>query len=67
MCERCGNTYHKIQEASRRGFLKGGAAAAASLAIPAGLLSPGMAAAQGLTRIKATHGGGVCKLCIFLA
>ncbi|MBM2324063.1 MULTISPECIES: ABC transporter substrate-binding protein [Marivita] len=67
MCERCGNTYHKIQEASRRGFLKGGAAAAASLAIPAGLLSPGMAAAQGLTRIKATHGGGLCNLGIFLA
>mgnify|MGYP001798136306 FL=1 len=67
MCERCGNTYHKIQEASRRGFLKGGAAAAARLAIPAGLMSPGMAAAQGLTRIKATHGGGLCNLGIFLA
>ncbi len=67
MCERCGNTYHKIQEASRRGFLKGGVAAAASLAIPASLMSPSMAAAQGLTRIKATHGGGLCNLGIFLA
>ena len=67
MCERCGNTYHKIQEASRRGFLKGGAAAAASLAIPAGLMGASEAAAQGLTRIKATHGGGLCNLGIFLA
>ena len=67
MCERCGNTYHKIQEASRRGFLKGGMAAAASLAIPAGLMGPSQAAAAGLTRIKATHGGGLCNLGIFLA
>ncbi len=67
MCERCGNTYHKIQEASRRGFLKGGAAAAASLAIPAGLIGASEAAAKGLTRIKATHGGGLCNLGIFLA
>lgn len=67
MCERCGNTYHKIQEASRRGFLKGGAAAAASLAIPAGLMAPGQAAAAGMTTIKATHGGGLCNLGIFLA
>jgi len=67
MCERCGTTYQSIQAASRRGFLKGGAAAAASLAIPAGLLSPREAAAQGLTRIKATHGGGLCNLGIFIA
>ena len=67
MCERCGNPYHKFQEASRRGFLKGGAAAAASLAIPAGLIGASEAAAQGLTRIKVTHGGGLCNLGIFLA
>ncbi len=67
MCERCGNTYHSIQQASRRGFLKGGAAAAASLALPAGLLSPGQASAAGMTTIKATHGGGLCNLGIFLA
>lgn len=67
MCERCGNTYHSIQQASRRGFLKGGAAAAASFALPAGLLSPGQASAAGMTTIKATHGGGLCNLGIFLA
>ena len=67
MCGRRGDTYSKIQEASRRGFLKGGAAAAASLAIPASLMNPGQAAAAGLTRIKATHGGGLCNLGIFLA
>lgn len=67
MCERCGNTYNNIQQASRRGFLKGGAAAAASLALPAGLLAPRDAAATGMTTIKATHGGGLCNLGIFLA
>ena len=67
MCERCGNTYHKIQEFSRRGLLKSGVAAAASLAIPASLMTAGEAAAAGLTRIKATHGGGLCNLGIFIA
>jgi NitT/TauT family transport system substrate-binding protein len=54
-------------EASRRGFLKGGVAAAASLALPAGLLPARQAAAAGMTTIKATHGGGLCNLGIFLA
>lgn len=67
MCERCGNTYQTIQHASRRGFLKGGVAAAASLAIPAGLMSASDAAAAGMTTIKATHGSGLCNLGIFLA
>ena len=67
MCERCGNTYKNIQSAGRRGFLKAGAAAAASFAIPAGLMSASQAAAAGLTRIKATHGGGLCNLGIFIA
>ncbi|WP_134682121.1 ABC transporter substrate-binding protein [Paracoccus ravus] len=67
MCDRCGNGYHSIMQASRRGFLKGGAAAVASLAIPAGLMAPGQAAAAGLTTIKATHGAGLCNLGIFLA
>ncbi|MCA0997236.1 ABC transporter substrate-binding protein [Alloyangia pacifica] len=67
MCERCGNTYHNIQMASRRGFLKGSAAAAASLALPAGLMSASEAAAAGMTTIKATHGSGLCNLGIFLA
>ncbi len=66
MCERCGNSYHAITEASRRGFLKGGLAAGAALALPAGLA--GSAAwAQGSTKIKATHGAGLCNLGIFLA
>ena len=67
MCERCGNTYHKIQEFSRRGLLKSGVAAAASLVVPASLMTAGEAAAVGLTRIKATHGGGLCNLGIFIA
>ncbi len=67
MCIRCGDTYNKIQNAGRRGFLKGGAAAAASFALPAGLMSASQAAAAGLTRIKATHGGGLCNLGIFIA
>jgi len=67
MCERCGSTYYSIQQASRRGFLKSTAAAAASLALPAGLLSTSQASAQGMTTIKATHGGGLCNLGIFLA
>jgi len=67
MCERCGNTYNNILNAGRRGFLKSGAAAAASFAIPAGLMSANQAAASGLTRIKATHGGGLCNLGIFIA
>jgi NitT/TauT family transport system substrate-binding protein len=53
-------------EASRRGFLKGGLAAGASVALPAGLMGTG-AAAQDMTRIKATHGAGLCNLGIFLA
>ena len=67
MCERCGNTYHKIQEFNRRGLLKSGVAAAASLAIPASLMPAGEAAAAGLTSIKATHGGCLCNLGIFIA
>ncbi|WP_222435327.1 ABC transporter substrate-binding protein [Puniceibacterium confluentis] len=57
-------------DASRRGFLKGGAAAAAGFALPAslaGLVGAGPAAAQGMTTIKATHGSGLCNLGIFLA
>lgn len=70
MCERCGNTYQNLMDASRRGFLKRGVAAAAGLALPgslAALLAPGKAAAAGLTEIKATHGSGLCNLGIFLA
>ena len=57
----------KIQEISRRGLLKTGAAAAATFAIPASLMSSIEAKAAGLTRIKATHGGGLCNLGIFIA
>ena len=67
MCERCGNSYHKIQEISRRGLLKSSLAAGAALAVPASLMSAGDAAAAGLTRVKATHGGGLCNLGIFIA
>ena len=67
MCTRNGTTYKKIQEISRRGLLKTGAAAAATFAIPASLMSGIEAKAAGLTRIKATHGGGLCNLGIFIA
>ena len=67
MCTRCGTTYKKIQEISRRGLLKTGVAAAATFARPASLMSAREAAAAGLTRIKATHGGGLCNLGIFIA
>ena len=67
MCYRCGTTYNLIQDASRRGFLKTSAAAAATIAMPAGLVGTKMAAASGLTRIKATHGAGLCNLGIFIA
>tara|TARA_B100000085_G_scaffold217732_1_gene202314 strand:- start:2386 stop:3444 length:1059 start_codon:yes stop_codon:yes gene_type:complete len=67
MCIRCGDTYNNIQNAERRGFLKTGAAAAASFALPAGFMSASQVAASGLTRIKATHGGGLCNLGIFIA
>lgn len=67
MCERCGTTYQTLMSASRRGFLKGGAAAVASMALPAGLMSASKAAAAGMTTIKATHGAGLCNLGIFLA
>ncbi len=55
---------------SRRGFLQAGSAAGVSLALPAGFaagLMPGLAAAQGQTVIKATHGSGLCNLAFFLA
>ena len=66
MCERCGTTYSKILELSRRGFLKGtSAAAATTVSISAGLW--GMNTAHAATRIKATHGAGLCNLGIFLA
>ena len=67
MCERCGNSYHKIQEISRRGLLKSTIAAGAAFAVPASLMSAGEASAAGLTRVKATHGGGLCNLGIFIA
>ena len=44
MCYRCGTTYNLIQDASRRGFLKTSAAAAATIAMPAGLVGTKMAA-----------------------
>lgn len=70
MCERCGRTHDKIMQASRRGFLKNSALAAASLAIPsslANIVGADVAAAAGMTTIKATHGAGLCNLGIFLA
>ena len=37
MCERNGTTYAKLQDQSRRGFLKTTSAASATLALPAAL------------------------------
>ncbi|OSP53404.1 ABC transporter substrate-binding protein [Pseudoruegeria sp. SK021] len=70
MCDRCGNTHKNLMEASRRGFLKSGAMAAAGLALPAGLaglFGAKGAAAAGMTTLKATHGAGLCNLGIFIA
>lgn len=70
MCERCGTTHQNLMDASRRGFLKGGIAASASLALPAGLaglLGAKGAAAADMTTLKATHGAGLCNLGIFIA
>lgn len=70
MCGRSGKTHQNILEASRRGFLKGGAKVAAGFAVAgplAGLLGSSGLQAAGLTKIKATHGGGLCNLGIFLA
>jgi NitT/TauT family transport system substrate-binding protein len=75
MCDRIGCTHFpKLSEmdfsgaavASRRGFLKG-AAAAGSIAMAAG---PGMfvgGAAQAASGLKSTHGSGFCNLNLFLA
>jgi NitT/TauT family transport system substrate-binding protein len=65
MCDRDGTFFRNY---SRRTFLKTGAGAAATVAIPAhlaALLTPG--AAQAATSIKATHGSGFCNMGIFLA
>lgn len=68
MCERNGTTYSKLQDLSRRGFLKTTSAASATVALPtvlgAALVS---GAAHAATSIKATHGSGLCNLGFFLA
>ena len=68
-CNR-GRNYQNIMKASRRGFLKNSALAAAALAIPSSLASVTgyrVAEAAGMTTLKATHGAGLCNLGIFLA
>ena len=68
-CNR-GRNYQNIMKASRRGFLKNSALAAAALAIPSSLASvtgSRVAEAAGVTTLKATHGAGLCNLGIFLA
>ncbi|MET0541512.1 MAG: substrate-binding domain-containing protein, partial [Variovorax sp.] len=70
MCERNGRTHSQLVELSRRGFLKTGSVAGATLALPAGLASMLMSSAahaDGVTKIKATHGAGLCNLAFFLA
>ena len=69
MCERHGNTHANFLELSRRGFLKTGGAASASIALPAALaamLMPAAALAQKTTTLKATHGSGLCNMSFFL-
>lgn len=68
MCERNGSTHARFLELSRRGFLKSTSAAGVTLALPAAIaaaLAP--STAQAATRIKATHGSGLCNLGFFLA
>ena len=68
MCERNGTTYAKLQDQSRRGFLKTTSAASATLALPAALGAALMSgAAHAATKIKATHGSGLCNMAFFLA
>ncbi|MEL0279657.1 MAG: ABC transporter substrate-binding protein, partial [Deltaproteobacteria bacterium] len=70
MCDNRGRNYQNIMKASRRGFLKSSALAAAALAMPSSLASvigSGVAEAAGMTTLKATHGAGLCNLGIFLA
>ncbi len=69
MCERNGRTHSQLVELSRRGFLKTSGVASASIALPAGLATMLMstAAHAETTRIKATHGAGLCNLAFFLA
>jgi len=68
MCERNGTTYAKLQDQSRRGFLKTTSAASATLALPAASGAALMSgAAHAATKIKATHGSGLCNMAFFLA
>ncbi len=66
MCERNGTTYSKLQDLSRRGFLKTTSVVSATLALPAALGTALMSgAAHAATKIKATHGSGLCNMITF--
>lgn len=70
MCDHRGHTHSQIVELSRRGFLKkSGGLAGASAALPSGLaaLLASTGARADTTRIKATHGAGLCNLAFFMA
>lgn len=70
MCERHGSTYSDLMSLSRRGFLRTSSAGAVTVALPAGIaaaLGAKGARAQSFTKVKATHGAGLCNLGIFLA
>ena len=76
MCERHGGAFAALQSASssitgRRDFLKSlGGAGAAVVVLPTALaaaMGATGAHAAGSTRIKATHGAGLCNLGIFIA
>ncbi len=68
MCGRNGSTYGQLLDLSRRGFLKTGSAAGVRLALPAAVAAALLPqAAQAATRVKATHGSGLCNLGFFLA
>lgn len=68
MCERNGRTHSQLVELSRRGFLKTSGVAGANIALPAGLgaMLMSTAAHADTTKIKATHGAGLCNLAFFL-
>ena len=68
MCERNGTTYSKLKDLSRRGFLKATSVGSATLALPAAIGTALMSgAAHAATKIKATHGSGLCNMGFFLA
>ncbi|MEC5396323.1 ABC transporter substrate-binding protein [Uliginosibacterium sp. H1] len=71
MCERHGQAFSALQSRlDRRGFLKSLSVGGALVAMPMGMaamLGSGEAAAAGVTKVKATHGAGLCNLGIFLA